>query len=289
MAKRSREKRRSPKSPQANCIFCGGKPVTGEHLISDWIKRVLPRIHERHTRAKRVRSTEASDALQTVLDKAKRQEGNVASSRIRSVCGPCNYGWMKLIEDAAIPVLAPMIQGAPVAITPDAQARIAVWATLKTIIGESANKSLAAIPIPVVKEFGATRGFPANMQVWIGSYNGYEDYRYSHHSIFDIDDRATLTDTGVLNPGINDRISQTTWLLMGKLLLHTYCATQQHGSYRLPPHFPFRQVHPALGQSIDWPFQPQIDDAFMQYLITARPNAYREAQAKRRRNPASSG
>ncbi len=30
-------------NPQGRCVFCGGTPVTKEHVWSDWLDEVIPR------------------------------------------------------------------------------------------------------------------------------------------------------------------------------------------------------------------------------------------------------
>jgi hypothetical protein len=49
-------------------------------------------------------------------------------------CEPCNGGWMKRIEDSAIPVLVPLINGEHRIIEPDQQELIKLWMTLRAMV-----------------------------------------------------------------------------------------------------------------------------------------------------------
>ncbi len=50
---------------------------------------------------------------------------------LKSVCPECNSGWMSKIETAAKPLALPLMLGHSLALAPEAQQKLAVWAYLK--------------------------------------------------------------------------------------------------------------------------------------------------------------
>lgn len=63
--------------------------------------------------------------------------GGIPTAEIRSVCAPCNGGWMSSIETRARPLLEAMMRREPVELHADAQEALSVWACLKTIVGHT--------------------------------------------------------------------------------------------------------------------------------------------------------
>src|SRR5690348_16324735 len=58
-------------------------------------------------------------------------ETEALSLTVERVCRACNHGWMKRLEDAAAPILTPLMANATMPLTPEMQRRIASW-TAKT-------------------------------------------------------------------------------------------------------------------------------------------------------------
>jgi hypothetical protein len=205
------------------------------------------------------------------INESKRQEGDVASSRIWSVCGDCNNGWMSEIESAAIPVMAPLLQGQSLVLTPPAQETLAIWTTLKTIIGESHDPANASIPIESIKRFYKSRDYPDNLKIWIGHYNGStwaNGARYAHYAVY-------LTDEPIAPPSSdelvrnNTRFYQTSTFVMGKLYIHAFSATRLIGrgpGYSFTKRAPLRQIYPLTRDSFSWPIFPSLDDGGASYI-----------------------
>src|ERR1039457_1463762 len=104
--------------PQRRCIVCGGTPVTGEHLFSIWIGDLVPKTAARHMRTVRAAMGTGDQLDRPYLDQARRLEGDIKSSRLRTVCKRCNNEWMSAIESAAKPVMTPLILGQLVVLPP---------------------------------------------------------------------------------------------------------------------------------------------------------------------------
>jgi hypothetical protein len=152
------------------CIFCGKRPVTDEHLISQWASAVLdedPRpvqqpagIHRRYTRH---------------LGKESRKEwrnDRRAEFVAKCVCADCNAGWMGLVETRARPFLEPMIRGASVNLHAEACEAPATWLALKSIIERYTQSPVVPVEQAILREFYALRRPPLHWHIWVTRYVG---------------------------------------------------------------------------------------------------------------------
>jgi hypothetical protein len=101
----------------AMCIFCGEQgTLTREHVLPQWVRYLPP--GEGPFTTRRVSAT--GDTVEY------RSPG--VDIVARAVCADCNGGWMAHLEATARPLLSPMINGLPQAMTPEEQHLISRWA-----------------------------------------------------------------------------------------------------------------------------------------------------------------
>ncbi|MGB8839623.1 MAG: hypothetical protein WCC64_00995 [Aliidongia sp.] len=152
------------------CIFCGSKDVTNEHIFSHWTHKLLP------PREKgRVIAQVGTNYLGQQKTRLVKLPGQLQDWQIQCVCGghrsTCNNGWMKRLEDAAKPILTPLIEGRRTRLLPEHQAIIAAWVSLKIMVSEhwrhgsitvhwTQRRSMMRRQIPPMAGWG----------IWIGHY-----------------------------------------------------------------------------------------------------------------------
>ena len=104
------------------CAFCGGKPVTKEHVWPGWLTEVLRGPFVQNQLQTRV-STPEGDTL-------KAWNTDRLDVTAKQFCKGCNSGWMGRLEESAKPILKPMIlaQGLPLSLGPSEQEVLARWA-----------------------------------------------------------------------------------------------------------------------------------------------------------------
>jgi hypothetical protein len=105
------------------CIFCGGTPLTVEHVWPEWVARLFDTTSVRITRSG---SKPVAYSARTIELKAA------------VVCEPCNTGWMNRVENAARPILTPMIKGQCATLDRPAQFVAAFWAVKTAMVFECA-------------------------------------------------------------------------------------------------------------------------------------------------------
>ena len=118
--------------PTSQCIFCGGRPLSAEHVWSRWTHKYIP--YDPAHRAKKalvsVSFRDRTDYERVPMPQDLRQW------KVRVVCARCNNGWMSLVENRAKSILVPLFSGKQARLHPEAQTRIATWISLKTMVCE---------------------------------------------------------------------------------------------------------------------------------------------------------
>jgi len=98
--------------------------MSGEDVIPRWLARVL-------RPSGPVKFTLSS----TFVDRADlpstrpKYVDNVSLGKLRAVCDGCNHGWMKDLEDAAKPLLEPMLHRDRIPLDAEPRTTLAAWAT----------------------------------------------------------------------------------------------------------------------------------------------------------------
>jgi hypothetical protein len=86
------------------CIFCGGLPLTREHIWADWFRAHLPRTLPFYHSGRIVLNED-----NTRTRNSKKMSGDPRSKKLRIVCNKCNNGWMSDLQNATKPILTPLL------------------------------------------------------------------------------------------------------------------------------------------------------------------------------------
>lgn len=113
------------------CIFCGGKPLTREHVFSsEWLRTLMPGTTTFTSDFLRV-DEERNVDRRTWEEKAPKpgKKAGSGSPFVRCACASCNNGWMQELDERAKPLLTPLALG-EVGTVSDAGVKVlATWAT----------------------------------------------------------------------------------------------------------------------------------------------------------------
>jgi hypothetical protein len=141
------------------CIFCDARADSKEHVWPEWI---LTRFRVPNSG---VMGTVADDSY---LDR------NQKALRLRCVCVRCNTGWMKTLEDEAMPLLSSLAQDIAMSLSEEQQRLAAVWATKMAMVWEhfsSENRRLFYLK-GHREELRAKHQIPENTEIWLARYGG---------------------------------------------------------------------------------------------------------------------
>lgn len=196
--------------PPGKCIFCGGGNLSREHVWPQWAHTDLPTsTHTSNVRVSFVNKTELVGE-----PKVSRRQGGLASTTVRAVCATCNNGWMSRLEEAARPVLAPLIAGSPTSLTETSQQTLAEWITLKMMVAEHSPPPDPAIPEPDKRAFYTNRTIPRGLMINIFQC-GAPQWRITYQ-------RASATLSTREQPGYDTRPknASSTVFALGDLFVH---------------------------------------------------------------------
>jgi hypothetical protein len=182
------------------------------------------------------------------------RHGNLVSRQLFMVCGKCNGGWMKILQDELKPILSLLIRGDWNDFSVLRGKRIALWAAM--------TASVIAMSYPETK--GVTRAdrlfiktcqeLPKNWYVWIGRCSGAEDVNYCNRIAF----APNAIGTSAIRGTYEANVAITT-IILRQVLLHVVSVP----SDKMAPDpveygrelslFPIR---PWGGAEIDWRWIP---------------------------------
>lgn len=204
---------------QGYCIFCKDPGLTKEHIWANWLEPYLKRTYPRtkHILDWRVRGP--NGFTRTVSKGRLDRQGDPRTQKLYIVCKKCNNGWMSALQEAAKPVLVPLIGGNWYALPPQDQTVLSAWATMFTMVYEWADpKTVAATDDErrFLREFNKS---PDHWNVWIGRYEGtaridtkHTGIRFSRKG----DDMQSLTCN-----------TQITTFVAGEIVFHLFSSTAE--------------------------------------------------------------
>jgi hypothetical protein len=155
------------------CVFCGGKPLTKEHILGDWLKAHVPRLAEWTLHTVSSGSPMMIDGQAVTLEVIERgfsyRSGNPASRSLKIVCGPCNSGWMSRIQDRAKPILVPLLRNAWAReMSTEDRETLATWCALTTTVNEYSHEATRKVSVASRRHLMTMGRMPAGWRVWVG-------------------------------------------------------------------------------------------------------------------------
>ena len=157
-------------------MFCGGTPVTREHLWPDWLRREA-QIREPYKR----RIEQDTDGVETRDNTFMEPPFNRV---VKAVCALCNNGWMSDIEARAKPSLLDLVYGKGRRLDCDDQRRLADWAALKSCVFDALHPDGLGVPVEHRRRLSTYKKPAATgVAIWIGTYEALEVCHYAHQDL----------------------------------------------------------------------------------------------------------
>lgn len=151
------------------CTFCGLRgPRSREDAFPHWLIKAIGGNIDVIAMSQFTRTPGDS----TPID--RRAYGSAAVYKLSAVCATCNNEWLNQLEEAAAPLLTPLLDGDRVAISPLVQAIIGCWA-YKTTVAFDACQTGKADGRRIAAEHGTRRFYddqrpPPGASVWLGRF-----------------------------------------------------------------------------------------------------------------------
>ena len=169
------------------CIYCGEEGTSKEHVWPRWIRKhaatvmkVDPANFQAYVASWEREGSEPRHVL--------RKKGNSRLSlTIQHPCEDCNNGWLHDLEDAAIPIVKPMIEGKKTLLS-EAEVRILrAWATKTALHFLYDGQETWSHPIPphlATQLYQGRHNYSPvqDVQVWSAIYSPLRLFLYRHMS-----------------------------------------------------------------------------------------------------------
>lgn len=212
-----------------SCVFCGGRPLTREHVMPRWLTSVLPeQAAFRGQDQQIVLQPDGRNGSRLILPHREVRE-SFNSLTVKAVCRICNNGWMHDMEEIVRPTLSPLIQGESKQLERSDVLTIACWTVKTALMAQLTGVEGIAALAPVYQLFYRERQPPKNSVVW-GAATGSEDWALRCESIGALirteDELGTVDASDPVN-------TVSTTIGLGNLLLHTVFTARSSVSY--PP------------------------------------------------------
>jgi hypothetical protein len=126
------------------CVFCGGVPLTREHVFPRWLDRVLPA--QEHWRGQDLAEVGGELLTAPMLPTTNRQMGEkFTETTVTRVCKACNNGWMHALEEMARPLLTALIGGRRAEVAQDDAGQLALWVAKTCLMAQFTHPESAAV------------------------------------------------------------------------------------------------------------------------------------------------
>lgn len=126
-------------------MFCNDPVASREHMWPQWMRRNtgLDCSGVNHSQTEQA-IVMGGDPRRMIVEPptSRRHSGATVSRRLPVVCKDrCNSGWMSRLEDQVMPILSPMIDGAPRDLGTDEQLILSRWADKTVMVIETTSPS----------------------------------------------------------------------------------------------------------------------------------------------------
>jgi hypothetical protein len=138
-------------------------------------------VPEKPTNVRRIRNALTS-RLPSVNERTWESK-KIYTMTANCVCAKCNNGWMSAVEGRTKRFIEPMIEGTVVELDTEAQAAIATWACLRTVIGYYAHKTYKPHPSDWLEHIYKYQTPPDNWFIWTTAYDGNTPARFESSEI----------------------------------------------------------------------------------------------------------
>ncbi len=146
-------------------MFCGATGVTKAHVFAESWTSLFDEPNDTREHEVVHRYTDPVTGEQRVLKRAK-----TFALKSRKVCGTCNSGWLRELEERVKPLMAAFAANSPIVLTRDEQADLALWATASSLIAMGLDPEAQAFAdAELARRIYRDRRPTAGMDIWLGA------------------------------------------------------------------------------------------------------------------------
>ncbi len=169
------------------CIYCGEPGSSKEHVWPQWVRKHAATVMKISSENFQTYQGTQSSVIAPPVHTFRKEGHSRLSLTIQHPCGTCNSGWMSDLEQSAIPILKPMIEGKKTRLTEAEVKIVRAWATKTALhfLYDGEDQWRHPIPPHLAKNLfdGRYDYTPVpDVQVWSAFYNPLIAFAYRHMS-----------------------------------------------------------------------------------------------------------
>jgi hypothetical protein len=156
---------------ERTCVFCGGEPVTREHIFPFWLRQAVGGgAGATHYRAA---PNLAPPPVGEDLDYERSWIADDAQVVVRAVCATCNNTWMNDLDHAVEPIIVPLIRNRADGVREEERTLLATWAAKIALLLEQTRvvsdltRRRSLVPPAAYRELYELRLPPAFVRLWM--------------------------------------------------------------------------------------------------------------------------
>ncbi len=139
------------------CVFCGQLKPSKEHVYPKWLRKVMGEYDR------------VVNVVETAEGRTVRPTQAAFDITVQAVCHDCNTGWMHDLEDAASPLLKPMIRGERRDLSVAQQRVLALWVCKTVLMMAQQAKSTSVVPLDHYRSAISAKLPPVGTSVWLAT------------------------------------------------------------------------------------------------------------------------
>jgi hypothetical protein len=195
----------------SGCIFCGGRPLSKEHIWPKWLRQYLSFDDDTYKSMTATIHRNGRDEVE------KKHGGDLRGRGVRCVCISCNSGWMSALQVKAKPVVESMLDGRHVVLNTSEQSAFAAWVAMAVITAEQMDKTRIAVQPSDRRWLYENQIAPLHWGIWIAKHKASAVWRprLIHHVIEFAKDGENIEDASRRSHN-----TQATTYKVGEVLIH---------------------------------------------------------------------
>ncbi len=260
------------------CIFCGGKPLTKEHIWPKWLRPYIPHQLTDHTASSSIIATDR------IEETRRKWSGDPRNRSVRVVCARCNSGWMSRLQEQSKDYLLPLVSGTACTLGKNRQTALATWCAMSAMTAEFLGDGRRQAISPADRNHLQSKLRPPSplyWRIWIAHYVRRD---WVGQWVQMMSRVASDGDKVVDSDGIAVPNTQTTTLVVGQLYIHLFSCPHDEIVRRVEPTETakslFTQIWPVDQRIVRWPTTTITDenaDHFALAIMQALDNVHRQA------------
>jgi hypothetical protein len=193
------------------CIFCGGRPLSKEHIWAKWLRQHISFDDETH------RSMTVTVNRDGREESEKKRGGDLRRRGVKCVCQPCNNGWMSGLQTQVKATVLNLISDTSFVLEKSDQLSLSGWVATSVIVAEYLDKSRITIAEHDREWLFQTRVAPLTWGIWLAKHPMSSSWkpRLIHHVL-----EITKDGRQVEHTTVRKHNTQSTTYKVGDLYIH---------------------------------------------------------------------